>query len=55
VRIRNPDLVQDQVTLPIQRLRGAVSELIKQLNDRETAEELAAPSRGCLSRCQTIP
>ncbi len=40
LRIRRPDLVQDSVTLPIQRLREAVSELIKMTEDKDTGLEL---------------
>ena len=45
LRIRRPDLVQDNVTLPIQRLRETVSELIKTAEDREMGEELAECNR----------
>lgn len=45
LRIRRPALVPDTVTLPIQRLREAVSNLIKQSEDSETGEELAECNR----------
>jgi ATP-dependent DNA helicase DinG len=45
LRIRRPDLVQDNVTLPIQRLREAVSELINLTNDKDIGQELAECSR----------
>ena len=45
LRIRRPDLVEDNVTLPIQRLREAVSELIKMSEDKETGQELAECNR----------
>ena len=45
LRIRRPDLVQDQVTLPIQRLREAVSELIKMTEDQDTGQELVECNR----------
>lgn len=45
LRIRRPDLVQDTVTLPIQRLREAVSELIKMSDDQETGQELLECNR----------
>jgi ATP-dependent DNA helicase DinG len=45
LRIRNPDLVQDNVTLPIQRVREAVSDLIKASNDADTGSELAECNR----------
>lgn len=40
LRIRRPDLVADNVTLPLQRLREAVSDLIKLSEDAETGQEL---------------
>jgi ATP-dependent DNA helicase DinG len=45
LRIRRADLVQDIVTLPIQRLREAVSELIQQSDDKETGQELMECNR----------
>ncbi len=45
LRIRRPDLVADNVTLPIQRLRESVSELIKLSDDKETGQELAECNR----------
>ncbi len=45
LRVRRPDLAPDTVTLPLQRLRQSVSELIQGSNDRETAEELAECNR----------
>src|SRR5688572_29324421 len=45
LRIRNPDLVQDVVTLPIQRVREEVSELIKASNDVDIGQELAECNR----------
>ena len=45
LRIRQPDLAQDNVTLPIQRLREAVSELIKQTKDKDIGQELAECNR----------
>jgi ATP-dependent DNA helicase DinG len=45
VRIRRPDLVPDTLTLPIQRLRGGVSELIKMVEDKDTAQELIECNR----------
>jgi ATP-dependent DNA helicase DinG len=45
LRIRRPDLVVDNVTLPIQRLREAVSELIKQTEDKDTGQELVECNR----------
>ncbi|MGN6555779.1 MAG: ATP-dependent DNA helicase [Verrucomicrobiota bacterium] len=40
LRIRRPELVTDNVTLPIQNLRESISELIKLSEDKETGEEL---------------
>jgi ATP-dependent DNA helicase DinG len=45
LRIRRPDLVKDTVTLPLQRLREAVSEQIKMCEDKDTAQELAESNR----------
>jgi ATP-dependent DNA helicase DinG len=45
LRIRRPDLVQDNLTLPIQRLREAVSELIKMSEDKDTGQELIECNR----------
>ena len=45
MRIRQPDLVQDNVTLPIQRLRESISELIKLTEDKDTGQELVECNR----------
>ena len=45
LRIRHADLVADNVTLPIQRLREAVSELIKMTEDKDTGQELMECNR----------
>ena len=45
LRIRRPELVQDNITLPIQRLREAVSDLIKLSEDKEIGDELMECSR----------
>ncbi len=45
LRIRRPDLVPDNLTLPIQRLREAVSELIKMSEDKDAAQELMECNR----------
>jgi ATP-dependent DNA helicase DinG len=45
LRIRRPDLVRDNVTLPIQRLREAVSELVRSSEDKDTGQELAECNR----------
>ena len=45
LRIRRPDLVADNVTLPIQRVREAVSELVKGSEDKDTGQELLECNR----------
>ena len=45
LRIRRADLVQDNVTLPIQRLRESISELIQLTEDSETGQELMECNR----------
>ena len=45
LRIRRPDLVEDNLTLPIQRLRESISELIKMSEDKDTGQELTEANR----------
>ena len=45
LRIRRPELVQDNVTLPIQRLRESVSDLIKMSEDKDIGQELMECNR----------
>jgi len=45
LRIRRAELVQDTVTLPIQRLREAISDLIKTSEDKEIGQELLECNR----------
>jgi len=45
LRIRRPELVPDTVTLPLQRLREAVSELVKISPDKEIGQELVECNR----------
>src|ERR1035441_9683208 len=45
LRIRRAELVKDNVTLPIQRLREAVSELVKASDDKEIGQELIECNR----------
>ncbi|MGD0348965.1 MAG: helicase C-terminal domain-containing protein [Verrucomicrobiota bacterium] len=45
LRIRRAELVQDNVTLPIQRLREAVSDLIKLSEDKDIGQELIECNR----------
>jgi ATP-dependent DNA helicase DinG len=54
LRIRRPDLVEDNVTLPIQRLREAVSDLIKTSDDKETGLELAECNRRLLELRESV-
>jgi ATP-dependent DNA helicase DinG len=54
LRIRAPDLVNDNVTLPIQRLRESVSELIKSSEDKDTGQELMECNRRLLELRQAI-
>ncbi|HXG49540.1 MAG TPA: helicase C-terminal domain-containing protein, partial [Methylomirabilota bacterium] len=48
LRIRRPDIIADTVTLPLQRLRETVSDLIKSSEDKETGTELAECNRRLL-------
>src|SRR5436190_5980442 len=45
LRIRRAELVEDNVTLPIQRLRESVSELIKLSEDKDIGQELMECNR----------
>jgi ATP-dependent DNA helicase DinG len=45
LRIRRAELVKDTMTLPIQRLREAVSELIKLSDDKDIGQELVECNR----------
>ena len=45
LRIRRTDLVEDKLTLPIQRLRESVGELIKSSEDKDTGQELMECNR----------
>ncbi|HLP75751.1 MAG TPA: DEAD/DEAH box helicase, partial [Candidatus Paceibacterota bacterium] len=45
LRIRRAELVQDNVTLPIQRLRESVSELVKLSEDKDIGQELIECNR----------
>src|SRR6516225_9911652 len=45
LRIRRAEIVKDNITLPIQRLREAVSELIKTSDDKEIGQELIECNR----------
>jgi len=45
LRVRQPELVEDNVSLPIQRLREGVSELIQMSEDNEMGQELVECNR----------
>jgi ATP-dependent DNA helicase DinG len=45
LRIRRAEIVKDNVTLPIQRLREAVSELVKMSDDKDIGQELIECNR----------
>lgn len=45
LRIRRPNLFEDRLSLPIQRLRERISQLIKMCQDKDTAEELLQNNR----------
>ena len=54
LRIRRPDLVEDCLTLPLQRLRTSISELIKTSDDREIGQELQDCNRRLAELKETI-
>jgi ATP-dependent DNA helicase DinG len=54
LRIRRADLVEDMVTLPIQRLREAVSDLIRTSDDKETGQELSECNRRLLELREAV-
>lgn len=45
VRIRQPDIVPDTLTMPLQRLRQGLRKTISELEDRDLAEELQEVTR----------
>ncbi len=45
LRVRRPDLVQDSLTLPIQRLREQISDAVKLASDKDMAQELMECNR----------
>ena len=45
LRIRRPELVPDTVTLPIQRLREAMSDMVQMSDDKEMGQELIECNR----------
>lgn len=54
LRIRQTDLVEDNLTLPIQRLRELVNELIKTTEDGETGQELMECNRRLLELRESV-
>jgi ATP-dependent DNA helicase DinG len=54
LRIRRCDLVPDTITTPIERVREEVSALIKTVDDRDTAQELAECNRRLVEIRQEI-
>src|SRR5262249_1054359 len=51
LRVRRPEFVPDTVTLPLQRVRETVSDLIKIADDRQTSGELAECNRRLEELC----
>jgi Rad3-related DNA helicase/REP element-mobilizing transposase RayT len=45
LRIRRPELAKDRLSLPLQRLRESISEMIKSSDDKEGGEELIECNR----------
>ncbi len=45
LRVRRPELVEDNLTLALENLRAAISELVQKTEDRETGEELLECNR----------
>ena len=45
LRIRRPELAKDRLSLPLQRLRESISEMIKTSDDKEGGEELVECNR----------
>jgi ATP-dependent DNA helicase DinG len=45
LRIRRPELVEDNLSLALESLRGSITELIQKTDDRETGEELQECNR----------
>lgn len=45
LRVRRPELVEDNLTLALENLRAAIAELVQKTEDRETGEELLECNR----------
>jgi ATP-dependent DNA helicase DinG len=54
LRIRRAELVKNNVTLPIQRLREAVSDLIKLSEDKDIGQELVECNRRLAELCDEV-
>ncbi len=54
LRIRRPDIIQDTITTPLEQVREEVSALIKIVEDRDTAQELAECNRRIVEMRQQI-
>ncbi|HEY3855523.1 MAG TPA: helicase C-terminal domain-containing protein [Verrucomicrobiae bacterium] len=54
LRVRRPDIVPDTITTPLERVREEVSALIKVVEDRDTAQELAECNRRLVEMRQQI-
>lgn len=54
LRVRGPDLVRDNLTLPLTRIREAVAELIKISPDKDTAQELQECNRRLTEVCEGV-
>ena len=55
LRIRQPDLVKDNVTLPLQRLREAVGELVKLRRTRKPARNSSNATAACWNCARKSP
>ncbi len=53
-RIRRPELVQDNLTLPLTRIREALAELIKISPDADTGKELQESNRHLTEICAAV-
>jgi len=54
LRIRKPDIVEDNVTLPLKRLRESISELIKVSEDNDIGQELLECNRRLALLCSEV-
>ena len=54
LRIRRADLVKDNLTLPITRLREAISDLVKMCEDKDTGQELIECNKRLIEIRETV-